>query len=148
MGDVSREVLELSCDEEVVRGMSKDYKFRYSKALIESALESRNLTAVANFSSWGKTMKKRIDVILYDINKKSGKSLIIIFIALLSVVSMFFNYEGRKIIEVTEVQTFPASNFIKGKLEYKDNRYEGYLYESDREMRNHRWYVTYQGIVE
>lgn len=148
MGDVSREDLELSCDEEVVRGMSKDYKFRYSKVLVDSALESRRSTGVVNFFSWGKTMKRRIDLILYDINKKSGKSLIIISIALLLAVSMFFNYEVRKVMEVTEVQTFQASDFIKEKLEYKDNRYEGYLYEADREMKNHRWYVTYQGIVE
>lgn len=148
MGEIAREDLELSCDEEVVRGMCKEYKLRYSKVLVESALESRNLTCVANFSSWGKTMKKRIDVILDDINKKSGKPLIIISIILILGVSMFFNYEVRNIVEVIETQTFVASDFIKAKLEYKDNKYEGYLYEVDREMRNHKWYVTYKGMVE
>lgn len=148
MGNVSRKDLELSCDEEVVRDMSKDYRLRYSKVLVESALESRNLTGVANFSSWGKTMKKRLDVILDDINKKSGKPLIIICIILILGVSMFLNYEVRNIVEVIETQTFVASDFIKAKLEYKDNKYEGYLYEADREMRNHKWYVTYKGIVE
>lgn len=148
MGKIAREDLELSCDEEMTKDMCRADKIRYSKALIGAITRVRMPIYTTSFSGTKTTMKKRLDEILDDTKKKMGKDLIIFSLIFILSISLLIGYETKRTLKVTEVRTFVNSNSIMAKLEYQDDDYHGDLYETYREMRNFRWYVTYKGIVE
>lgn len=80
MGKIAAEDIELSCDEEVVRDMTRSEKINYSKTLVEAISKSQTRIYTTNFSGGVKMVKKRLDNILDRVNKKSSKALILILI--------------------------------------------------------------------
>lgn len=76
--------LELSCDEEVVKNMDKDERARYCKILLDSiSIGKREVVLITNYSGGKKTMKKRIDNILDNMNRGIGKTFILGLLILL-----------------------------------------------------------------
>lgn len=148
MGKTAREDLELLCDEEVVKGMCELDKVRYSKALLQAISKHKAPIYTTNFSSGKRMMKKRLDGILDDIKKKSGKPVIMIFLISIFSISFFVSYGNYEPIRITKIQTFVNSDYIQPKIEYIDEKHQETLYEYYREMKNQRWYVTYKGTLE
>lgn len=80
MSKIAGEDLELSCDEEVVKNMTKEEKIIYGKTLVNAISKSKSPIYTTNFSGGVKMVKKRLDKILDSINKRSSKPLITILI--------------------------------------------------------------------
>lgn len=84
MGQISSRDLELSCDEELVKNMGKDERASYCRVLLDSiSTGGREVILITNYSGGKKTMKKRIDNILDNINKGTGKVFILALLSLL-----------------------------------------------------------------
>lgn len=97
MGKIANEDIELSCDEEVTVNMVREDKIEYSKTLIETISNRKKAPILTTSYSGGKEMiKRRLDKILDNIRKKSGKPLIISLILVILCTSFLIGCETKE----------------------------------------------------
>lgn len=144
MRKVSTEDLELSCDEEVIKGMNREYRIEYSKTLIESISNRNKVYIMATNYSGGKEMiKKRLDKILDSIRKKTGKSLVLALILVILSTSILVSCgsEEWKVL---------ADELYSYKTEYPGYRHEKSNILSFLEFKEKEIYkigtTTYEGV--
>lgn len=132
---VAGEDLELSCDEEVVKEMSRDQRITYSKTLIGAISRGRSPIYTTNFSGGGEMIKKRIDKIFGSVNKKSSGPLILILVLSMLTSTFLIGCDKKEEENLTDKLYKNKTEFIgnnskvsaiAGSLEYP----KGYEYES------------------
>lgn len=115
------EDLELSCDEEVVKNMSRDQRIRYGRTLVEAISMSKAPICTSNFSGGGEMIKKRLDKILDTIKQKSSKPLIMLLILSIMTTSLLIGCDENGKVDKGKVES------LSGKL---------YSYKTDKVMRD------------
>src|SRR5690606_36131385 len=97
MEKVVNEDIELSCDEEITVNMLREDKTEYSKTLIETISNRKKAPILTTSYSGRKEMiKRRLDKILDNIRKKSGKPLIISLMLIILCTSFLIGCETKK----------------------------------------------------